>query len=43
MLKTRRTKHRTKKQLAGLAKRAKKLKKQDIRMAGADAGKKELP
>jgi hypothetical protein len=43
MLKTRRAKQRTKKQLAGSAKRAKKLRKQDISMAGANAGKKELP
>jgi hypothetical protein len=43
MLKTRRTKQRTKKQLAGLAKRAKKLMKQDVKVASADAGKKDLP
>jgi hypothetical protein len=42
MLKTRRTKQKTKKRLAGVAKRAKKLKKKDVKMVSADAGKKEL-
>jgi hypothetical protein len=42
MLKTRRAKQRTRKQLAGVAKRTKKLMKQDVRMVSADAGKKEL-
>jgi hypothetical protein len=43
MLKTRRQKQVTRKNLAGVAKRAKKLKKQNIKMAGADAPKKDLP
>ena len=37
MLKTRRAKHRTKKVLAGIAKRAKKLGKKDAKTVGADA------
>jgi hypothetical protein len=40
MLKTRRAKQRTRKDLAGIAKRAKKLKLQDVKMAGAVAAKK---
>jgi len=40
MLKIRRTKQRTKKLLAGAAKRAKKLKKQDVKLAVAGAAKK---
>jgi len=40
MLKTRRAKQRTRKDLAGAAKRAKKLKQQDVKMAAADAAKK---
>lgn len=40
MLKTRRTKQSTKKQLAGTAKRAKKAKRQDVKTAGAGAAKK---
>jgi hypothetical protein len=40
MLKTRRTKHRTRKQLAGMAKRAKKLGRQDVKTVSADAAKK---
>ena len=43
MLTTRRTKQRTRKDLAGIAKRAKKLKRQQVRMVGADAAKKESP
>jgi hypothetical protein len=43
MLKTRRTKQRTKKDLAGIAKRAKKLRKQDVKMISAGAAKKALP
>ena len=43
MLKARRTKQKTRKQLAGIAKRAKKLKRQQVRMVGADAAKKESP
>jgi hypothetical protein len=39
MLKTRRTKQRTKKDLAGIAKRAKKLKKQGVKTVSADAAK----
>ena len=42
MLKTRRTKQKTKKLLAGIAKRAKKLKEKDVKMVSADAEKKEL-
>jgi len=40
MLKTRRTKQRHRKDLAGIAKRAKKLKQQDVNKVGADAAKK---
>ena len=43
MLKTRRTKQRTKKHLAGIAKRAKKLTKQNAKMVSADAQKKGPP
>ena len=43
MLKARRTKQKTKKHLAGIAKRAKKLKKQDLKMVTADAAKKGSP
>lgn len=43
MLTTRRTKQKTKKLLAGIAKRAKKLRKQNVKMVGADATKKEPP
>jgi hypothetical protein len=43
MLKTRRTKQNTKKLLAGIVKREKKLKKQDVKMANADAPKKGPP
>ena len=43
MLKARRGKQKTKKRLAGIAKRAKKLKKQNVKMAGADASKREPP
>ena len=43
MLKTRRTKQRTTKHLAGIAKRAKKLKQQDVKMVSADAAKKGSP
>jgi hypothetical protein len=43
MLKTRRQKQVTRKNLAGIAKRAKKLKKQYVKMASADAPKMELP
>jgi len=43
MLKARRAKQRTRKQLAGIAKRAKKLRKQDVKMVGADATKKGSP
>ncbi len=39
MLKTRRTKQRTRKDLAGAAKRAKKLKQQDLKTVSADAAK----
>ncbi len=41
MLTTRRAKQRTRKDLAGIAKRAKKLKRQDVKKVGADAAKKE--
>lgn len=41
MLKTRRAKQRTRKQLAGIAKRAKKAKKPDLKTAGADMPKKD--
>jgi len=43
MLKARRTKQRTRKDLAGIAKRAKKLKKQDLKMVSAEAAKKGSP
>ena len=43
MLKTRRTKQRTQKQLAGIAKREKKLRKENFKIAGADATKKASP
>ena len=43
MLKTRRQKQVTRKNLAGVAKRAKKLKKQNVKIVGAEAPKKELP
>lgn len=43
MLKARRTKQRTRKDLAGIAKRAKKLNKQDLKMVTADAAKKGSP
>ncbi len=41
MLATRRAKQRTKKDLAGIAKRAKKLKQQNVKRVSADAAKKE--
>ena len=40
MLDTRRRKQKSKKHLAGMAKRAKKLRENDAKMAGADALKK---
>jgi hypothetical protein len=40
MLQTRRRKQKTKKDLAGAAKRAKKLRKQNVKMVSADAPKK---
>ncbi len=43
MLKTRRAKKRTRKDLAGVAKRAKKLRNQDAKMIGADAKGTALP
>jgi len=43
MLKTRRTKQRTKKDLAGIAKRTKKMGKQNLKSAGADAEKRGTP
>jgi len=43
MLKTRRTKQRTRKDLAGIAKRAKKLKQQGVKMVSTDAAKKASP
>jgi hypothetical protein len=43
MLKTRRTKQKTRKDLAGIAKRAKKLKKQNVKMVRADAQKTGSP
>jgi hypothetical protein len=43
MLKARRTKQKTKKHLAGIAKRAKKLRKQNVKMVSADAQKKGPP
>jgi hypothetical protein len=43
MLKTRRRKQKTKKHLAGIAKRAKKLSKQNVKRVSADALKKGTP
>ena len=43
MLKIRRTKQRTRKQLAGIAKRAKKTRQRDAKMVSADATKKGAP
>lgn len=43
MLKIRRTKQRTKKQLAGIAKRAKKMNKQDVKVVGAGTAIKGSP
>ena len=43
MLTNRRKKQTAKKQLVGLAKRAKKLAKQNVKTAGADAPKKPAP
>lgn len=43
MLKARRAKQSTKKQLAGIVKRARKIGRQAVKMAGADAPKKVLP
>jgi hypothetical protein len=43
MLKTRRAKQRTRKDLAGIAKRAKKLKQQEVKIVGTDAAKKGSP
>ena len=43
MLKARRKKQETRKHLAGIAKRAKKLRKQNVKMVGADALKKVSP
>ena len=43
MLKTRRTKQRTQKDLAGIAKRAKKLTKLNVKMASKDAPEKISP
>jgi hypothetical protein len=43
MLKTRRRKQRAKKHLAGIAKRAKKLRKQNVKRVRADALKKGSP
>jgi hypothetical protein len=43
MLKARRRKQETKKHLAGIAKRAKKLRKQNVKMASADAPKNGPP
>lgn len=43
MLKARRKKQSTKKHLAGIAKRAKKLKKQDLKMVSADTANKGSP
>ena len=40
MLATRRAKQRTKKDLAGIAKRAKKLKQQEVKRVSVDAAKK---
>jgi hypothetical protein len=43
MLKTRRAKQRTRKVLAGIVKREKKLKQHGLKPAGAPAAKKEAP
>jgi hypothetical protein len=43
MLKARRRKQETKKHLAGIAKRAKKLRKQNVKMVSADAPKDGSP
>jgi hypothetical protein len=43
MLKTRRAKQRTRKQLAGIAKRAKKTGKQNVKTASADTQKTATP
>jgi hypothetical protein len=43
MLKTRRTKQKTRKRLAGIAKLAKKTRKQDVKLLGAEALKKGPP
>jgi hypothetical protein len=43
MLKARRRKQETKKHLAGIAKRAKKLRKQNVKMVSADAPKNGPP
>jgi hypothetical protein len=43
MLKTRRTKQKTRKLLAGIAKRAKKLEKQNVKVVSADAQKTGAP
>ena len=43
MLKARRKKQRTRKDLAGVAKRAKKLRKQNVKMVTADAPEKGPP
>jgi len=43
MLKNRRKKKKAKKHLAGVAKRAKKLRKQSMKMVSADALKKQFP
>ena len=43
MLKARRAKQSTKKRLAGIAKRAKKLRRHDVKLVSADAPSKALP
>jgi len=43
MLETRRRKQKTRKHLAGIAKRAKKLKKQNVKKVSTDAPKKGSP
>jgi hypothetical protein len=43
MLKTRRRRQKARKHLAGVAKRAKKLRKQNVKMVSADALKKQSP
>ena len=43
MLKARRAKQSTKKRLAGIAKRAKKLRRQEVKPVGADAPSKAPP